>query len=124
MTKERFFVEINDENAVYDGDTLKVTLPRDKQSCEGVDFYFSKDFIENKNLVVESASISPAPLDCYWNWLMKTHGEPEYETRPDNDSVDISKYTRAGIPGAFGFSGHTAGEEDIVITFKIKKYDI
>lgn len=45
MTKERFFVEINDENAVYDDDTLKVTLPRDKQSCEGVNFYSSKDII-------------------------------------------------------------------------------
>ena len=124
MTKERFFVEINDENAVYDGDTLKVTLPRDKQSCEGVDFYFSKEWIENKNLVVESASISPAPLECYWNWLMTLQGAPDYEVYPNGGSVDISKYTRTGVPGAFGFSGHTFGEEDITITFKIKKYDL
>lgn len=124
MTNERFFIEINDDNSVYDGETLKVTLPKEKQSCEGVDFYFSKEYAESHDLVVESASVYPAPLECYWNWLMKRQGEPEYETRPDSGTVDIGKYTRSGVPGAFGFSGHTNGDEDIVITFKLKNNNL
>lgn len=121
MTKERFYVEINDDNSVYDGKTLKVTVPKDKQSCEGVDFYFSKEYAESHNLVVESVSMSPAPLYCYWNWLMSSGGTPEYEIVAPSGSVNIGKYQIAGVPGAFGFSGHTNDSRDIEITFNIKQ---
>lgn len=120
MTKERFYIEINDKNAIYDKNTLIIKLPYNQQSCEGVDFYFSEDFIKDKNLIVESVSIYPSPLKCYWNWLMTSWGTSAYDVYPEDDSIDISKYIEPNISGSFGFSGYMDNEEDITITFKLK----
>lgn len=118
MTNERVFFEINEETAEYDGKTLKVTVPADKQSMDGVDFYFNKDFITNKQLIAKYVTISPAPLMCFWNWLFHKQDCPEYQCSADTPT-DISIYQISGVPGGFGFSGYAPDGSDIVVTFAL-----
>ena len=117
-TKERKYLELNEETCKIEDGKLIVTVPVDMQSMDGVDFYFNKDFIADKTLMVKSVTISPAPLMCFWNWTLHKAGCPEYYCVLETP-IDISMYQIAGIPGAFGFSGYTSNGSDITLTFEL-----
>lgn len=117
---ERVYFEINEDTCIIEDNFLKINVPFEQQSMDGVDFYFDKDFVADKNFLVKSVTISPAPLMCFWNWLMDKIGCPEYQCNSHTgDVIDISIYQNSGIPGAFGFSGYSPDGSDIVVTFEL-----
>lgn len=116
--KDRVFFEINEDTCKIEGNKLTITVPSEQQSMEGIDFYFNKDFVGNQKLTVKSATISPAPLVCFWNWLLHRAGCPEYHCELDAPA-DISIYRVSGVPGGFGFSGYAPDGSDIVISFEL-----
>lgn len=117
MTKERFFIEVNATNSTMEDGYLTITLPYEKQSAEGVDFYFSEELI-NAGLFAKSIEISPAPLNCFWNWTHNKYGNAEYENALATP-LDLSKFAEAGKEGSFGFSGYTIDESEITIEIEL-----
>ncbi len=116
--KDRVYFEINENTCKVDGNKLILTVPSEQQSMDGIDFYFNKDFVKDKEFLVSSVKISPAPLMCYWNWLLHKNGCPEYQCSVDTP-IDITIYQISGVPGGFGFSGYAPDESDIIITFEL-----
>ena len=112
--RDRVFLELNEKNCTIQDGVLTITIPQEMQSMEGIDFYFNRDWIAEKTLLAKSMAISPAPLLCFWNWMLEKAGCPEYYCKLA-DPVDISVYQTAGIPGAFGFSGYTPDGSDITV---------
>lgn len=116
--KDRVYFEINEDTCTIEDNILKVTVPFEQQSMDGIDFYFNKDFAAGKTFAVKSVTISPAPLMCFWNWLIHKQGCPEYQCVTDAP-VDISIYQISGVPGGLGFSGYAPDESDITVTFEL-----
>lgn len=121
MTNERVYLELNEENCKVENGAVTIVVPYEQQSMTGVDFHFNPEFVADKVMKVKSVAISPAPLMCFWNWLMSTYGSPEYEVT--STPIDIAKYQISDIPGTFGFSGYATNESDVTITFTLAGED-
>lgn len=115
--RERFYVEVNENNSVLEDGYLTITIPYEVQSGEGVDLYFSKELVE-KNLLARSVEISPAPLERFWNWTCSKWGNNEYENEVDIP-LDLSQFNENGKTGSFGFSGYTHDESEITVEIEL-----
>lgn len=114
MTNERLIIELNETNCKREGNTLTITIPADKQSAEGIDFYFNKDQFPGP-MMMKSVNIKPHVLDRFWNWMFSRTGSSEYRVDLEKP-VDISKITESWLHcGDFGFSGYTKDDSDVVI---------
>lgn len=118
VRKDRVYFELNENTCTLDSTSLKIVVPSDQQSINGVDFYFAKDFVAERKILVKSVTISPAPLQCFWNWLLETQGCQEYQCNLKMPK-DVSIYQISGVPGGFGFCGYAPDGSDITITFEL-----
>lgn len=116
MTTRNYF-EINENTANLDGNKLTITIPTDQQSAVGCELYFNSEFAkQRRKWRMKKITISPNPLNSYWNWFTTATGNSRYEMEVESP-INIGKYRASGIPGGFGFSG--TSDSDITITVEM-----